>query len=551
MGVVIATIKSNGTEVSAEFGLLYIDIIHEYNKIPYAEISYLDGDLATQEFNVSDSAFFEPGGEIEIKLRYDTDQASSDTTVFKGIVIKQGLQTSVEGCTMIAELSDTAVKMTATRKSAVYEDNNDSSIISKIISGNGLSSGTVQATKVQHKRLVQYYTTDWDFMLSRAEINGLFISVKDGKISALPPNIEAPATLSVNFGIDEIYDFEVEADARNQYETIESSVWDVKGQQLTAPKKAKSFNLKQGNLTAKKLAGAVGGKKDSLIAAVNIDEGEAQAWADSKMMRTRLSMLKGRVKVQGTAAVNVGDVIELKGMGKRFSGPTLVTGVRQQVTAGGWTTDIQFGLSGESFSSKNANIIDSKAAGLLPGVNGLQIGIVLQLDDPEKESRVKVKIPAIDNENDSIWSRLARPDAGKERGMVFWPEVGDEVILGFFNDDPRDAVILGAVHSSANTSPIAVEDKNPVKGIVTRQGLKMLFNDEEKTITISTSDDSSIIINEKDKSIELKDVNNNSVKLSDKGISLESKKDIIINAGANVKIEGKSVEIKGNKVDVI
>jgi len=244
-------------------------------------------------------------------------------------------------------------------------------------------------------------------------------------------------------------------------------------------------------------------------------------------------------------------VIELRGMGKRYSGKALVTGVRHQVADGLWTTDIQFGLSAEPFSSKNANIVDTKAAGLLPGVNGLQIGIVEQLDDPEKESRVKVKVAAIDNENGSIWSRLATLDAGKDRGMVFWPEVGDEVILGFLNDDPRNPVILGSVHSSANTTPIVSDDKNAIKGVVTREGLKMLFNDEEKTITISTSDNSSIIINDKDKSIEVKDANSNSVKLSDKGITLNSAKDVIIEAGANVKIKGKAVEIDGNKVDVI
>jgi len=39
---------------------------------------------------------------------------------------------------------------------------------------------------------------------------------------------------------------------------------------------------------------------------------------------------------------------------------------------------------------------------------------------------------------------MARRDAGKQRGQVFWPEPGGEVVVGFINGDPRQAIILGA-----------------------------------------------------------------------------------------------------------
>lgn len=551
MSVVTATITSNGKVIDPEFGLLYIDIMYEYNKIPSAELSYIDGDFAKQEFKLSDGALFVPGSEIEIKLRYE-DESSSEKTVFKGIVLKQGLQTNTEGCALVAEICDKAVKMTFGRNSAIIENKKDSDVISALLSEKGLASGTIEATDVQHKKIVQYYVTDWDFMLSRAEINGLFISVEGGKVSAKKPSLSAEPVLDIKFGIDEIYDFEMEADARNQFASVESRGWDVKSQQLTAGKTAKEFGLKQGNLQAKTFANALDAKNDLLISAISMDEKEAQAWADATMVRSRLSMLKGRVKVIGTAKVKLGDLIKLEGMGKRFSGVTLVTGLRHQVNQNGWTTDIQFGVDPEGFLAKNTNVVSPKAAGLLPGVNGLQVGVVTQIkEDPDKEDRVEVTIPAMTSENGKIWARIVSIYAGKDMGVVFWPEVGDEVIVGFLNDDPRQPVILGAVHSSKNPSPIKSADKNPVKGIITKHGLKMLFNDEEKKIIISTSDNSLITINEKEKLIEVEDANKNTIKLSDQGISMESDKNIVIKSGANVKIQGKAVEIKGNKVDVI
>lgn len=36
----------------------------------------------------------------------------------------------------------------------------------------------------------------------------------------------------------------------------------------------------------------------------------------------------------------------------------------------------------------------------------------------------------------------------------FLPEVEDEVIVGFLNDDPRDPIIQGMVHSSVKAVPI-------------------------------------------------------------------------------------------------
>ncbi|MBE7170244.1 MAG: type VI secretion system tip protein VgrG [Williamsia sp.] len=550
MSVVTATIKSNGKVVSPELELLYIDLRVEYNRIPSGEIGYVDGDVANQHFPVSESDLFEPGREIEIALRYEGD-ASSEKTVFKGVVLKHSLQLKGDGFVFIAELSDAAVNMTGSRKSSLFENVKDSEVISKLISGSGAKTGTVEATAVQHKKLIQYYSSDWDFMLSRAETNGLLVSVKNGTISAAKPSVSGSAAHSFELGIDEIYDFDFEADARNQYAAVKSQVWDQKKQQLIAPKEAKAFKIVQGNFDADKLSKVVNKKGDLLVSAIATDDGEAQAWADARMTKTRLSMLKGRFRVNGSAAYNVGDVIEIKGVGKRFSGKTILTGVHHQVDTGGWFCDLQFGLSPDPFSSQ-ANITDAKAAGLLPGVNGLQIGIVDKYEaDPDKESRVKVKVPAIDEKNGLVWARLASIYAGKESGVFFWPEPGDEVILGFLNDDPRHPVILGSVNSSANPSPLKPADKNPQKGIVTKQGIRILLDDENKLLSVSTSDKNIITINDKDKFIEIKDANNNTVKLSADGILLDSGKDIVIKAAGDIKMEAsKNVKIKGTKTDI-
>ncbi len=551
MSLVSYTITSNGKQVPQDFQVLSIETTNEFNRIPYAEIAFLDGDPASNEFRIADSDFFEPGREIEIKLRYE-DDASSEETVFSGVVVRMELKAGLSGSVFVVEAAHKAVKMTTVRKSARFEEAADSDVIKKITSDQGLQTGSVAATGFKHKQLVQYQATDWDFVLSRADANGLLMVCNKAGVSAVVPTTDGAPVLSFRFGIDQIFGFEVEADARHQHQVVESRSWDVKKQELINSQKAKEVQLSPGNLLPKKAGGDIAGHTQMLLSAVGLDVKEARAWADAKMARNRMSFVKGRLSVQGTALATTGSVVELEGISKRFSGPVLLSGVRHRVSEGGWTTDIQFGLPANQFSA-TADIVDAGAAGLLPGVNGLQIGkVVTIIEDPEKEARIKVKVPALNDEsNGFLWSRIATPDAGNERGMCFWPEVDDEVVMGFLNDDPRQAVILGALHSSAKKPPIAPHEKNPVKGFTTRAGLQLIFDDEKKLVTILTSEKNSITVNEKDKLIEIKDVNNNVIKLDSSGITIESAKDVTIKSKGDMTLDAKgNVAINGKKIDI-
>ena len=543
-GVLTTTILSAGEEMSNEYDLISVDIIKEVNKIPVAQIILLDGNAAKQEFAVSDTDFFKPGKEIEIKFRYE-GKVKDEATVFQGIVVKHGIQADRFRSLLTIDLKDAAIKLTTERKSAVFRDQTDKEIIEKIIEGGGLTIGEVASTKPKHQEMVQFYCTDWDFILTRTEANGCWILAEDGEISIIQPSTEGSAKHSFEYGINEIYELEMEADISHQYESVSSQVWDIKKQELSPPQKAQDFSLTQSNLKAGELAKAIGAEKRQLINSVQLDDEESQAWADAQMIKSRLSMLKGRLKVPGFADIKLGDIIKVAGTSQRFNGETLVTGIRHQVGKKSWQTDIQFGLSANWFSQNN-DIVDTSASGLIPAINGLHIGIVDKYeDDPDKQFRVKVKIPSI-KEDGTVWARLTSLDAGKKRGVFFRPEPGDEVILGFLNDDPRQAIILGSLHSKKNELPkgLEISKKNSQKGIVTKKSFKIVFDDDKKYIEISTPKGNILRLSDKNESeeINLKDMNNNTMIMNKDGITIKSDKDIIL--------EGTNINIKGSKVDV-
>ena len=218
-------------------------------------------------------------------------------------------------------------------------------------------------------------------------------------------------------------------------------------------------------------------------------------------MRSRLGLIRGRISLSGTTGVNLLDTISIKGVGQHFSCTTsnpdvdktkvLVTGLRHRVTNQlGWVTDLQFGLSDEWFSS-NPDIAPPPAAGLIPPVSGLQIGKVVALENEDfnnqnyQQSMLKIKVPALGVDT-TIWARMAFPEAGNTRGFYAWPKTNDEVVLGYFNDDPRQPVILGSLYSSTNTPPLAPNTTNLVKGWVSQLGMYIKFDDTNRAVSIGT-----------------------------------------------------------------
>ncbi|GGH06745.1 type VI secretion system tip protein VgrG [Mucilaginibacter phyllosphaerae] len=548
--IVNVTVTSGGTEMPLGYGLLSVDVIQDINRISYASLTLTDGDFASKEYRISDSDFFDPGNSITITINY-SGESSGKRAVFTGIIIKYSLKKTISGCILSVDISDAAVKMTTQRKSSIFNKITDSDLIGTLIgSYKGVSAGAITTTAAIHERIVQYYTSDWDMLLSRAEVNGLLVAAVNGVVSAVKPSFGA-AAMSFEIGKDTVYDFDLQADARHQYAAVTTRTWDLDTQQISELTSDTRFTLKQGVLKSSNLAAAMGNSDDRMVSVIPVNAQEASAWADARMVKTRLSMLKGSFSVAGVGGLKLGDNIELKGAGNKFSGENIVTGLKHHISGGNWVTTIQFGLSADWFSSA-VKLTDTKAAGLLPGINGLQVGIVETSNgDPENQSRVKVRMPAMDNNENAIWARLTTLDGGYNRGIFFWPEPGDEVILGFINDDPRNPVILGSVYGPKNQPVVAQTEANGQKGIVTKSGMKLLFDDENKTLRIQTSDNNKILIDEDSKQIEMNDANGNSLTLSNAGIVMKSAKNVMIKAQGDIDIQGKGIKIKGSTIDLI
>jgi uncharacterized protein involved in type VI secretion and phage assembly len=135
-------------------------------------------------------------------------------------------------------------------------------------------------------------------------------------------------------------------------------------------------------------------------------------------------------------------------------------------------------------------------------------------------------------------------------GFYFLPEVGDEVILGFVDDNPSHPVILGSLYSSKHAAAFAIEAKNNTKAITTRSKMEINFDEDKKIIKIFTPGGNSITLDDQDKGITIKDQNNNTLKMNSSGIEMESPKNIILKATGNITLEATGKIALNSKQDV-
>ncbi|MGB1450870.1 MAG: type VI secretion system tip protein VgrG [Marinirhabdus sp.] len=539
--LVTFTILIEGQEISEVYEIKNISIEKELNRIPFANIIFYDGEAASQDFNLSNEDLLLPGKKIEIKAGYHNDEE----TVFKGIIIKQGIKIRENTSVLLVECRDEAVKMTLGKKSAYYYDAGDNEIIEEIISKYPALSHDVKATPYKHPELVQYAASDWDYVITRAQANGLVCNTENGKMTIAKPNINQEAIETVEFGAT-LLAFDAEMDARNQFNTITAYNWNPADQELVETEaNDPAINL-NGNIAPPELADVMEVQNLELKHGGNYDTTVVQQWSDAKASFQQLSKTRGRISFQGIVAAKPDTIIQLEGVGDRFSGKIYISAVRHEITDGNWVAHAEFGINPTWFS-ETYDISQLPASGMLPAINGLQIGVVSQLqDDPNNEDRILIKIPIVNNEEQGIWARVATLDAGENRGSFFRPEIGDEVLVGFINDDPNHAVVLGMLNSSAKPAPIVAEDDNHEKGFVTRSEMKFIFNDEKKSITLETPAGKKIIIDEDAGSILIEDDNGNTVTIDSSGIALDSSSDINVKATGDLNMEATNINIAAN-----
>ena len=177
-------------------------------------------------------------------------------------------------------------------------------------------------------------------------------------------------------------------------------------------------------------------------------------------------------------------------------------------------------------------------------IQGVALAEVTNNKDPRKWGRVKVKYPWRENSPESDWARVAALAGGKDRGTLWLPEVGDEVLVAFDKGDIDHPFVLGGLWNGVDVPPETNDDgQNDTKLIRTRSGHEIKFFDKpgQESITIQTQGGHSLFMDDTAGGalIELKDSSGqNTITIDTVGNS------ITIESGLSLKIKSQTIDIE-------
>ncbi|MGK6352101.1 type VI secretion system tip protein VgrG [Parapedobacter sp. DT-150] len=521
----------SGDEISHTIRVLDIHVSREINKIPTARLTIVDGSVATADFGVSDSDVFLPGKNIEIKLGY----RSQNQPVFKGIIIHVAHHIDANGSHLSVVCKHEVVKMTMGKKSRHYNEVTDSDVASLLLQENNIAQVSVATTTTTHEQLIQAQVSDWDFMISRMDINALLCLIDNDMVALQPLNADEPAVMDLLYGTH-IYELDTEVDARTQFTSVSTYTWnfvDQEVQDITGDSKVASA---AGSLSEQMLAD-IAGQPYEMRSAMYMTAEEQQQLADARQLRQTMSKIKGTVKFRGNAQVKPGSFVNLQGVGKYFNGKAFVGAVTHEYAEGSWFSVATLGWDEAFYAESVRGDAAVAETGVLSVMQGLQIGIVTDIIDPKGEGRVKVRLPVVEPESEGVFARVATLDAGSDRGTFFRPEVDDEVMVGFINNDAAHPIILGMLHSSAKPTPFEASEENDEKGYVSRSGIKISIHDGDKRIVMETPGGRKLTMDDQASTIMMEDDSGNSIAMENQGITVKTSGDLTLEAGGTLQLK--------------
>jgi uncharacterized protein involved in type VI secretion and phage assembly len=148
--------------------------------------------------------------------------------------------------------------------------------------------------------------------------------------------------------------------------------------------------------------------------------------------------------------------------------------------------------------------------------DGVVIGIVDDLNDPDALGRIRVTFPWMADSVKSYWARQARLMAGADRGTFFMPERGDEALVVFEHGDARFPYVVGFLWNGVDKPPNGDID-NGIRRIRTTSGHKVDFDDRsgKEAVTITTQGGHVVDLNDASKKITVTSAGGHRITLDD------------------------------------
>jgi phage protein D/phage baseplate assembly protein gpV len=271
-----------------------------------------------------------------------------------------------------------------------------------------------------------------------------------------------------------------------------------------------AVDLDSGNLL-ERLGGSVTDLLTSLVRS-EFREHSVSNPLDARELATALlaDLLEGLYEGQGSCvglpALAAGQYVEIRGVGKRFSGTYRVRKVTHRLDSSGMRTDFVISQSGQSslVGMLRENVVETPSPKQEQKFFGVLVGEVVDNHElasvPPKAPLCRVKVRFADLSDNVVtrWAPCVQPAAGADSGFYALPDKGDQVLVAFRSGNFGEPYVLGSLWHAKARPPERNEDgANARRVIKTKGGHTIAFDDsaQGKSLTLRDSAGSEVVMN--------------------------------------------------------
>ncbi len=549
-----AHVQVNGAPLTPEIYATLIDARVERSLSVASQFTLRFND---PEFQLLDSGRFAVGTSIKIDF---SGLTGAYVTVLSGEVVSIGVeQSGGERHELIVTGYDRSHRLGHESKVRTFQKQTYSDVIRTIAREYGLSAKITSFSNLTFEYLLQT-TTDFAFLTDIALRTGSEWSVDDTTL-VFRPRLESGSAAELTFG-DDLRRFRARYSAAEHATGLTVRGWNASTHQSVVGENTRVLSNPPGGShpplhdEQRNQAKAFGGTLRTATFGAHTQD-EASELSKAFAGRVAAAEFTAKGEAIGRPDLQAGTMVTVKGLGTKLSGTYYVTSV-EHVLGAGRPLMTRFTIGGLEPSS----LVDLLGSGDSQikawGALGVTTGIVTNNNDQQRPGQVKVKFPALSNDVESAWARLASIGAGSGRGMMFMPEVNDEVLVAFEHGDVRRPYVLGGVWDQQQPLPVAtyVEGNKVITGVIkTRRGHILAFKDGEspadRHFSITLADGSTkLFVGEEKVELWATDGKPLQLKSGQATVTLKNQGDIELK-GINISIDAQqALKLSGTTVDI-
>jgi len=461
-----------------------LEMVHGVNQVPEARVV-----LRSEELSAGSAVICCPG--TTVNFRYGHEPT---TLTFEGEIVSQDLYVTANHIEYRLVVKHPLQRLQLNRRSRIFAAHSTEQQVLSQVLGQHVVKVELD-NQSTHAQMVQYDCSDWQFLQSRLRANSAWLLVQNSSCAIQRPQLGVAQHIFKGQGKGE--------------GLVERMNWRFSNASLAHDVQATGWNMAQQQPETSRGGGADIGAgalaspatfADSgpweLTHSLSMSELELHSLASSYLLGKRTASVQGDILVEGSTQYAVGQTIAFENFGKAIDGKALISAVTHVIKAPAgaelaWRTTLSIGHM--DWHSIQASPV--------PTVPGLHIGKVVAYPDQQAQADqadlIQVKLPVL-GPHALVWARFASPSASTNSGQCLYPEIGDEVVLGFFEEDPRYPVILGSMFNPQNKAPFAPGAAE--KGWVfehegTRQALLFNLKDHVLTLESQKAEHARVVIN--------------------------------------------------------